>query len=113
MMQAFSLVELAKALEGELHGADARVWSVSTDSRRALSGDLFVALRGEHFDGHEFVLDVAGKGACGALVDHEVDVDLHSRFGLRLPQASLLLEQEHAEPVESGVLHATHRAAVA
>jgi UDP-N-acetylmuramoyl-tripeptide--D-alanyl-D-alanine ligase len=41
---------------------------VATDSRRALNGALFVALNGEKFDGHDFVLDAAGHGARGALV---------------------------------------------
>jgi UDP-N-acetylmuramoyl-tripeptide--D-alanyl-D-alanine ligase len=44
---------------------------VATDSRRALNGALFVALQGEKFDGHRFVLDAAGHGARGALVSEE------------------------------------------
>ncbi|MDJ0877827.1 MAG: UDP-N-acetylmuramoyl-tripeptide--D-alanyl-D-alanine ligase [Halieaceae bacterium] len=76
MIRAFSLTELSQSLGGTLHGDDARFWSVSTDSRKAQSGDLFVALRGERFDGHEFLDDVAGKGACGALVDQHVDSKL-------------------------------------
>jgi UDP-N-acetylmuramoyl-tripeptide--D-alanyl-D-alanine ligase len=41
---------------------------VAIDSRAALKGALFVALQGEHVDGHEFVLDAIGHGALGALV---------------------------------------------
>ncbi|HEY0072320.1 MAG TPA: UDP-N-acetylmuramoyl-tripeptide--D-alanyl-D-alanine ligase [Chloroflexia bacterium] len=41
---------------------------VAIDSRAALGGALFVALKGERVDGHEFVLDAAGHGARGALV---------------------------------------------
>jgi UDP-N-acetylmuramoyl-tripeptide--D-alanyl-D-alanine ligase len=43
--------------------------SVSTDSRAIQSGQLFVALRGERFDGHEFVNAVAAQGAVAAMVD--------------------------------------------
>ncbi|AOJ08775.1 UDP-N-acetylmuramoyl-tripeptide--D-alanyl-D-alanine ligase [Burkholderia mayonis] len=41
---------------------------VSTDSRTAGPGDLFVALKGEHFDAHDFVGDVAVRGASAAIV---------------------------------------------
>lgn len=41
---------------------------VAIDSRADLRGVLFVALQGEHVDGHEFVLDAVGHGARGALV---------------------------------------------
>src|SRR5688572_6096991 len=42
--------------------------SVSTDSRTIEPGCLFVALQGERFDAHNFLADVAGKGATGAVV---------------------------------------------
>src|SRR5213596_3751111 len=44
---------------------------VAIDSRKALDGALFVALRGERSDGHDYVLDAAGHGARGALVRYE------------------------------------------
>lgn len=44
---------------------------VAIDSRASLSGALFVALMGEHVDGHNFVLDAVGHGALGALVRHD------------------------------------------
>lgn len=42
---------------------------VSTDSRTVAPGDLFVALRGQNFDGHQFIKDVLAKGALGAIVE--------------------------------------------
>jgi UDP-N-acetylmuramoyl-tripeptide--D-alanyl-D-alanine ligase len=42
---------------------------VSTDSRTVAPGNLFIALRGENFDGHEFVESAAGRGAIAAVVD--------------------------------------------
>lgn len=42
---------------------------VSTDSRTVAPGDLFIAIRGENFDGHRFVRDALAKGALGAVVD--------------------------------------------
>jgi UDP-N-acetylmuramoyl-tripeptide--D-alanyl-D-alanine ligase len=41
---------------------------ISIDSRTVLPGELFVAIRGDRFDGHDFVPDVIKKGAWGALV---------------------------------------------
>jgi UDP-N-acetylmuramoyl-tripeptide--D-alanyl-D-alanine ligase len=60
--------EAATALHAELRGSDAPFSGVSTDSRHVKAGDLFVALAGEKFDGHDY-LDVAAKcGAVAALV---------------------------------------------
>ena len=46
--------------------------SVSTDTRQLRKGALFVALRGERFDGHEFLSRAATKGALGAVVEESV-----------------------------------------
>jgi UDP-N-acetylmuramoyl-tripeptide--D-alanyl-D-alanine ligase len=48
---------------------DVGVAGVSTDSRTLREGELFVAIRGERFDGHDFVRDAFGRGAVAALVD--------------------------------------------
>jgi len=49
--------------------ADQTFESVSTDSRTIGAGALFIALRGDRFDGHAFVGDVIARGAAGAIVD--------------------------------------------
>ncbi|SMB21014.1 UDP-N-acetylmuramoyl-tripeptide:D-alanyl-D-alanine ligase [Sterolibacterium denitrificans] len=68
-----TLGEAAQGSGGRLladERADAPVGGVSTDSRRIRSGELFIALRGENFDGHDFVRKVLTQdGAAGALVD--------------------------------------------
>ena len=68
MMRPLSLSELRLPLEGQLHGADCDILGVSTDSRTLHDGDLFVALRGEHFDGQEYVSQANSVGATAALV---------------------------------------------
>jgi UDP-N-acetylmuramoyl-tripeptide--D-alanyl-D-alanine ligase len=60
--------ELAAALGGRLDGDDVTVTGVATDSRAAGPGDLFVALHGEHVDGHRFVTEAFANGAAAALV---------------------------------------------
>ncbi|MCK5852874.1 UDP-N-acetylmuramoyl-tripeptide--D-alanyl-D-alanine ligase, partial [bacterium] len=52
------------------------VTGVSTDSRNILKGDLFVALRGDNFDGHKFAGKVIEKGAAAILSDHKIDVNV-------------------------------------
>ncbi|HET7764186.1 MAG TPA: UDP-N-acetylmuramoyl-tripeptide--D-alanyl-D-alanine ligase [Burkholderiales bacterium] len=65
-----SLREASAAIGARVQG-EARFLSVSTDSRTLSRGALFVALRGERFDGHRF-LDVAReRGAAAAMVDEE------------------------------------------
>jgi UDP-N-acetylmuramoyl-tripeptide--D-alanyl-D-alanine ligase len=63
------LTEAAHALNAEAIGADVEFTSVSTDTRTIRPGALFVALRGERFDGHEFVEQALSAGAVAAMVD--------------------------------------------
>ena len=51
-----------------------RYKGVSADSRTAREGDLFVALQGENFDGHDYVVEALGRGARGAVVSRKVHV---------------------------------------
>ncbi len=46
------------------------------DSRKAGRGDIFIALKGEHVDGHDFVVAAAARGAAAAIVSREIDVDI-------------------------------------
>ncbi|HZE59721.1 MAG TPA: UDP-N-acetylmuramoyl-tripeptide--D-alanyl-D-alanine ligase [Burkholderiales bacterium] len=64
-----SAAEAAALVNGRVSGGLARFDAVSTDSRTIGRGELFVALRGERFDGHEFLGAAATRGAAAALVD--------------------------------------------
>ena len=70
------LASLAAATGGTLHGANAHFGRVVSDSRSIGDGELFVALRGEHYDAHDFVADVAKHRAAGALVNRLVSVHI-------------------------------------
>jgi len=50
------------------------VVGISTDSRTVGPGELFIPLRGEHFDGHDYVRSAFARGAALALADREVEV---------------------------------------
>lgn len=58
------------------------VREVSTDSRTVGAGDLFLALRGERHDGHQYVRDLPARGVAGAVVsrEHPVPGDLPHDF---------------------------------
>lgn len=72
MLKALTLSELINALDAQLIGDDASFNGVSIDSRAIQPGQLFIALTGPRFDGHDYLNDVAGKGAVAALVEREV-----------------------------------------
>ena len=71
-----TLAEFARACGGRLSGNDAAYTDVVSDSRTLSSQQLFVALKGPRFDGHEFVGAALALGAAGALVDAEQPVRL-------------------------------------
>ncbi|MEO5811699.1 MAG: UDP-N-acetylmuramoyl-tripeptide--D-alanyl-D-alanine ligase [Rhodanobacter sp.] len=70
------LSAIAVWTRGHLLGADADVLGVSIDSRQVRRGDLFVAIAGEHVDGHDYLSMAAARGASGALVTRRVDIAL-------------------------------------
>ncbi|MGE6791268.1 UDP-N-acetylmuramoyl-tripeptide--D-alanyl-D-alanine ligase [Pseudomonas guineae] len=79
MLKSLLLSDVAEPLNARVIGADVAFSAVSSDSRVIQPGQLFVALAGPRFDGHDYLADVAGKGAVAALVEREV-------VGAPLPQ---------------------------
>ncbi len=79
-MTPLLLSRIAQAVNGRLVGADLTVDAWATDTRRldadASAASLFVALKGEHFDGNDYVAQAAARGACAALVSRQADVSI-------------------------------------
>jgi UDP-N-acetylmuramoyl-tripeptide--D-alanyl-D-alanine ligase len=68
----FNINEIALVTGGRIVSlAIGEVDAVSTDSRSVLPGQLFVPLRGEHFDGHDFIREVADKGVSVILAEEQ------------------------------------------
>ena len=69
-MEALTLQTIADYASGTLrHGDPARsVHAINSDSRTLAEGELFLALRGEKFDGHAYVTEVAAAARRGAIV---------------------------------------------
>jgi len=71
-----TLSQAARRIDAQLVGADAGFARVITDTRQLQRGDLFVALVGPRFDGHDFLARALELGAAGAIVSRLVDVAL-------------------------------------
>jgi UDP-N-acetylmuramoyl-tripeptide--D-alanyl-D-alanine ligase len=69
------LSEVALATDGQLVGVDVEFCCVGTDSRAIKKGQLFVALKGENFDGHEYAAQSLEQGASSVLVSEASNVD--------------------------------------
>jgi len=65
------LSRVAQAVDGRLVGADLPLSGVSTDTRAIAAGQLFIALRGERFDAHDFLAPAVASGATALLVADE------------------------------------------
>ena len=74
-MSLFNLQDAAQMAGGMARG-QADIVRVSTDSRQILPGDLFVALRGERFDGHAFAANALLAGAAAVMIDRDEYVGL-------------------------------------
>ena len=73
----FAITDLSVPLAADLHPSTADVvcTGVSTDTRTLQPGDLFVALRGANFDGHDFAEQAMRAGASALLVDEVLPLD--------------------------------------
>lgn len=83
-METLTLQTLAEYAGGALRQGDpSRAVSViNADSRTLRPGELFLALRGERFDGHAFVAQAAERGAAGAIVADDFAAEFPGDFAL-------------------------------
>src|SRR5437764_78215 len=83
-MNPLTLSQIARFAEASLSSGDgtAVINKVSTDSRTIKPGELFVALRGENFEGHDFIEASAKAGATGALIDLNWAANVPNNFAL-------------------------------
>jgi UDP-N-acetylmuramoyl-tripeptide--D-alanyl-D-alanine ligase len=70
-----SVEDAARAVGGEARDGSVRFSGVGSDTRTIAPGELFVALRGERFDAHDFIADAARRGAVAAMVSRPVASD--------------------------------------
>ncbi|MEH6447652.1 MAG: UDP-N-acetylmuramoyl-tripeptide--D-alanyl-D-alanine ligase [Oleispira sp.] len=117
MMTSFSLIELAPAMAAVIHSdeqlATIQAQRINTDTRSIQQGDVFLALRGDNFDGHNYLEQAQAKGAIAAIVDEKYIAEKNNLSGasrslpllvvadtlLALGQASLWNRQKFTGPL--------------
>lgn len=96
-MIKLTLAEVVQAMQGRPWGelATVSVGGVSTDSRTVAASDLFFAIRGPRFDGHDFAVDALKRGAVAAVVETAQAAAVAERLqkaDVRLPRSAVLIE---------------------
>ncbi len=70
-----TLSEIADVCSAEMRGRDTDIQGVSIDSRNLKPGDCYIAIKGERFDGHDFIDAALAAGAKAVMVSHPVEID--------------------------------------
>lgn len=76
MIGKFRLSDILETLQGSLSGEDCAFTGVSIDSRTLRPGDLYIAIPGARFDGHDYAADAAAAGAAAVLGERAMAVAL-------------------------------------
>jgi len=71
-----ALLQASEILNGTMQGGDVEFSAVSTDTRSLQQGDLYIALAGENFDGHDYLDQAEKAGAAAAIVHKDVYTNL-------------------------------------
>ncbi len=71
-----TLQQINEIVAGELTGADVAINKISIDSRTLQAGNLYLAIKGDNFDGNDFVEQAEKSGAAAVLVERNVDTPL-------------------------------------
>jgi UDP-N-acetylmuramoyl-tripeptide--D-alanyl-D-alanine ligase len=97
-MDSLTLSQIANFASADLSlgKSELTVIGISTDSRTLQQGDLFVALRGENFDGHQFVEKAGERGAVGAIVERDWRGKTSKNFALIRVNDTLIAYQQIA-----------------
>src|SRR6187551_1347766 len=82
------LSDIAKAVNGQLLGPDVLCKSVGSDSRNVAQNQLFVAIKGERFDGNTYAVNAIQQGAAAAMVS---DADTQARPAVLVADTRLAL----------------------
>ncbi len=73
---SFTQKELLSILGDNTKNPPSNCIGISTDSRNIVEGNLYIPLKGEHFDGHAFISDAVSKGATGVLIQEDASSEI-------------------------------------
>ncbi|MAR77414.1 MAG: hypothetical protein CMD43_00545 [Gammaproteobacteria bacterium] len=83
-MNKYQLSEIAKFVNGELHGNDIIVSNFSIDSRTIKKDDVFICIKGQKYDGHNFITDCIKKTSC-LIISREIeDINLENKSYIKV-----------------------------
>jgi UDP-N-acetylmuramoyl-tripeptide--D-alanyl-D-alanine ligase len=104
-MNPLSILQIVELSGAKLEQGDGKILieRISTDSRTIKKGELFVALRGNNFDGHKFIEDAAKAGAAGAIVDLQWNGKVPAKFTIIRAKDTLLAYQNLAANYRKGL----------
>ena len=104
-MKTLSLSEVSKYSKGKVDESAQKIIidSVSTDSRKLKKDSLFVALKGDNFDGHDYVNEALASGASAAMVNKVTKVGLESNLPLIKVEDTLVGLQDLARSYRSSL----------
>lgn len=103
----FSLSQLAAAVGVSWHESDVTIHHIGIDSRALPKHSLFVAIKGEQFDGHDFIPAAEAAGACAVMVERPVDSHLPQLIVPDTTQALGLLAALHRQQCDLPVIGVT------
>ena len=87
------LSALALRVEGAKLTGDARIRAIEHDSRKVKEGTLFVAIKGQHVDGHDFIPAAIEKGAVAVLTEEAIEPPKAGIAVLQVPNLDKALEE--------------------
>ena len=83
-MSDYSLVEISKYIGGKLHGSDKLVSGFSIDSRTMVSNDVFICIKGEKYDGHNFIQDILSTASCVVISRDVNNIDFSKKSYIKV-----------------------------
>lgn len=101
------LSQVAQLLHADFQGQDAEFDGVSTDTRTLKPGQLYIALRGEIFDGHNFIKEAVKAGAVGALVSQDENCGIPTLKVTNTRQALAELARFHRQQFSIPIIAVT------
>ena len=75
-MKLAELIKDVEVVEKYNYNENADVTGINYNSKTTKAGDIFVCLRGEHVDGHNFAADAVAKGAVAVMCETKLDLDV-------------------------------------
>lgn len=92
-MRLFTLAQIAKLLNQHIESSPALIQGFCVDTRHLKPGEIFFALKGEHVDGHDYLLEAQKKGAAAAVVSKAYAGPCNNLFMLRVEDPLQALQE--------------------